>query len=550
MSKYKERYKYYAINLALTAIMYGVLGPLEIYAGNQGEFIFGTNSFIWMFIVVCIFAVICGAFILCILPEKVSEVLSAGIFYINVMSYVQNMFLNRNLMNLDGSSIDWSKQNKEIILNLLIWLIISIAIITFCIISKDIAKKVIVYVTSFLILIQLIASLSIVFTVQYDTGMDDKYSLTAEKQYTLGKTDNVILIILDKYGNGRFEDMLAEDSSLTSCLKDFTYFDNMNSRYAYTDPSIVYTLTLYDDIDKHLEESDVKSQAWRSDRCVNMYKDIHDAGYLTYIYTGDITYIYKNAECILGTIDNASKVRVQLDSGLLFRLLTKMSIYKYVPTIIKPYFETSTSNFRGVLAYLDGREPDFDNYAYYSELSKNGLSIDDKTDKMFVVQHLWGMHEPFTIDAEGKYVDNLESEEALVEAQKGVMLMLNTYINELKKEGLYDSSTIIITSDHGFKYEKYDPQPILFVKPAYHTQDKMDINSAPVTSEDIMPTVLSAMGIDYKQYGTTIYDWKEDDHRLRYTSYPEIMYKPFAYDGDKEILIDMMKQQPILYDYK
>lgn len=51
-------------------LLYGILGPLEIYAGNTDEFIFILKDFFWTFLLLSIIFWAVVSFILIVLPPK------------------------------------------------------------------------------------------------------------------------------------------------------------------------------------------------------------------------------------------------------------------------------------------------------------------------------------------------------------------------------------------------------------------------------------------------------------------------------------------------
>ena len=93
--------------MLLPVLLYGILGPLEIYAGNVDEFIFILKDFFWFFLGVSVLVWLAGSTVLAFLPEKVRDVLHVMIFIFSVLSYVQNLFFNQKLMNANGTAMDW-----------------------------------------------------------------------------------------------------------------------------------------------------------------------------------------------------------------------------------------------------------------------------------------------------------------------------------------------------------------------------------------------------------------------------------------------------------
>lgn len=541
----KSRFLYYGIILLLPVVLYGFLCPLEIYAGNSSEFLFATKDFIWMFFSIFGLIWFAGSIILCIMPQKISSIISTVIFSLGLLSYIQNMFLNGKLSKDDGSGMDWQLYRTDSYINLAVWLVLFIIICFIPFALKIYYKKIFMYISGFIALVQVVAVFSLLLTSKYDAGLDNKYEIISDKQYLVGNESNVIVFILDKYGNEKFDALLSEDEHFADCLKDFVYYKDMNSTYAYTTPAITYTFTGYENLEmSHYKEyRNLLDEAWSSDQSKERFNLIKEAGYERNLYTLDYGYIYVDAKCLEDVFDNMGHVKLKTDKGLLFRLFVKTSIYKCCPTILKPKFETMYYSYQGVVNYQDGKVCDYYNYDYYAGLINEGLSFDDNVSKKFIIEHLSGNHDA-CIDENGQRVHPTDEtiEEDRKNNQRGMMLILEEYFTQLKALGVYDSSTIIIMSDHGDEYQDFDPQPVFFIKDSNQQFDAMVINEAPVSSEDILPTILKNMGInDYNRYGTSIYEWKEGDKRTRSCGYPENDYEPLVYTGNRQDLIEVMK---------
>jgi len=94
-------------------------------------------------------------------------------------------------------------------------------------------------------------------------------------------------------------------------------------------------------------------------------------------------------------------------------------------------------------------------------------------------------------------------------------------VAQFKELGIYDDSTIIFMSDHGAHRDRVlsnGSSPIFIVKQPGESHDSIQFNNAPVSLEDFMGTIAVNAGLsDPGQYGTSVYDFKEGDERVRYT---------------------------------
>jgi hypothetical protein len=72
------------------------------------------------------------------------------------------------------------------------------------------------------------------------------------------------------------------------------------------------------------------------------------------------------------------------------------------------------------------------------------------------------------------------------------------YLDELKRLGVYEDATIIITADHGIWWET-DPNaepwlssPLMLVKPAGVSEGDLTTSDAQVEAYDVLPTVIAS----------------------------------------------------------
>lgn len=113
-------------------------------------------------------------------------------------------------------------------------------------------------------------------------------------------------------------------------------------------------------------------------------------------------------------------------------------------------------------------------------------------------------------------------------------MLAEEYINQIKESGSYDDSTIIIMTDHG---TGRNAQPVFFMKEPHETHDVMQENNAPITYEELVPTIVELLGEDHSAFGKSFHEFKQDEvrHRVFYdrtydTEYPDVK----RYDGMQE----------------
>jgi arylsulfatase A-like enzyme len=92
----------------------------------------------------------------------------------------------------------------------------------------------------------------------------------------------------------------------------------------------------------------------------------------------------------------------------------------------------------------------------------------------------------------------------------------------MKRLGVYDNSTIIITGDHGFADSRtgdliMDKITALFVKPAGETHKQIKKSKAQVSHDNLWATIFKSEGIafDEAEFGKSVFDVDENVDQVR-----------------------------------
>ena len=552
----KSNIKQTLIVLFLPVILYFMVGPLAVYCANAQGFEFHYNDFFYTLLAIGLVIWIIGSIVISLLPKKVNSIINMLIFYLGIMSYLQDLFLNKKLSENDGSAMHWDELKGLTTVNTIIWIVGLVLVICTYIFLKKHFDKITMWGSGLISAMQLITFFTLLTTAisAYNEDMKvTKYGLTGEQQYNVASDNNIIVFIVDSYGTTQLEDGLKNNPELLSPLKDFTYYDNADCSYFGTFPSMTHMLT-GEDVDFDLSEPDYLDKAWNSDSAVAFYNTLHNAGYDINLFSNGGTEVYGNITNLNGKIDNANPVSYKVDKKSALIRMSKISIYKYVPYVIKPKFEVPTYLFI-FLAEYDGMTPiNCGNSMYYSGLKEQGLSIDPDMKNALIIQHLDGTHLPHDTAADGSY----DTEATMQDTQEGILLMIDDYLNNLKNLGLYDDATVIITADHG-RWDVFedgdDPQVVYFIKQAGESHDSVITNHAPISHDDFRATVLGIIGEDYSDYGTSIFDIEESELRERTlvnreinADYPLVpgeacnIYAVYTYTGDKNDIMQKAKE--------
>lgn len=548
---YGERLRYTMLIVLMPIISYVILGPLEIYFGNEKDFAFSYGDFFWLLLLIAIAVWAIGSLLVAALPEKLCVITNAVILGIAIASYIQNMFMNVKLSEADGSPMNWNELKSFTIINLIVWIVILALVICGSVFLKKYWTKISMGAAAFFSLIQVVAVISLVLPAMTEHKESGNLQMATDERFQVAKENNIIIFVLDTFGNMQYEEALKKYPEIAEDLSDFTFYNNADCHYYCTFPSMTHMLT-GNEFDFNATSEGWMQTAWTSERAVNFYQTLHDDEYTVNLYSATPGYVYGDLENLYGKIDNVRGVDTIVKKGILVKRICKMSIYKYVPYIVKPYFEVLSKEFDSVVEYAEGDSCTDDNGEFYQLLLNNPLEISNDMKNAVIIQHIFGTHQPYTLNQNAEIVEEAER----IDTIKGLSVILNEYMQQLKDIGMYDDATIIITADHGAWYGG-DTQPIFFIKQSGETHEALAVNEAPISLDDMQATILSLAGEDYSAYGTSVFDWNADDARERTVymrgndeQYPEVqgssfnVYYQYTYVGKRNNLNERVEQGP------
>lgn len=533
------------INL-FTSLTIVFFSPMEVVLMNQHEFYFSfLNAALFQMLAALAAAGIATA-VTALLPRKIGRVLAGLSLGCGLAAYIQALFLNGGMVALDGKNMDVSGSTK--VFNLVIWAVIIIGAVALLLINK---KSVITGVRCAAAALIVMQGAAMIGTAA-GNGLAEKGEmlyLTSESQFELSEGNNVIEIILDTTDGTVVREMLAKYPEVYERLAGWIYYPNATSKNSRTFPSVPYMLTgkqyFYDyPAEEYVESAFLESQ---------FLPGMKEAGTDICLYSPDTNYI---GTSVTDYVRNAMKYDYgRLDSvapGQLIKNLMHVGLYKSMPYALKNKFSykmgiINISSFRDYEKRIHPfRDPDV--LFYQDMLDAGGLKTSSDYAQAFRLYHLNGIHPGYAWDQDLNINFTSEKPDAL----RGSFRVIEKYIDEMKRLGIYDGATIIVTADHGYSNlegEKLEVQhpycPLLMVK--YPQQDEtkpMTINEAPVAHEDLFATIEEALGAQKTGYGSgkALREYAPGEARERlyyYTAYydhhdGEIVLREYRITGDAE----------------
>lgn len=494
----------------LFAFMLFIFGPAEIYFVNVAEFKFVYGEFVWMLSGIAIIISIVIGLITALLPIMLRKIIWSVIFGLSVAGYIQIMFINEGLDLLGMNPEGYHPNAGQAVFNGIIWMIILALIIILSLWKEKLWQSIICFGAVFLIGIQSVAWVSLMLSAE-DTAYkyeEGEWYLSGENQFKVSANKNIIVIVLDYFSNQYIQPTMEKYPDLLDCMNDFTYYDNTDCTYFGTYPSLAHILS-GSDPDPTIPINEWTANIWQDERATGFYQALHDQNYVTNIYTPD-----KNMLCGMNSAeilqDNFSNITnagqdFNVNYGLLAKTMTKMSGYRMFPYALKPYLYANVNEYSEIMT-PKSNGVSHENHRYYGHLLEEGLTTDPESN-YYIFQHLSGAHVYETTET-GQFSEN----SSLEETAKGCMVIVGEYLDQLKKLGVYDDATIIITADHG---GPRDSQVIFFMKNPHESHDDMLVSNAPISLSDFQATIAQAAGIDYSPYGLAVSDISPTEPRER-----------------------------------
>ena len=517
-----------------------VVAPLELVASSARDLSFNLNDVAGPVIIAGLVITLVLTVILSLLRKRVFNVATALVGAIGVASYVQAVFLNGGMPLADGHEVIWSNFTSQMIVSGLIWLVIIAAAVVFSLLKARQLRTGLLVTATALIIVQAVGVASLwgpSIAASIDAHAEHQQVIaTREGLYNVSSKKNVVVFVLDTTDTAFVQKLYDEYPETFAPLTGFTWYRNsvgsmIPARYGI--PSLVFENRIRpeqsasDFIQNWSNNSHYLNNVNQLGYSVGLYTDNFNWAYTDYMYNRTINYHEPRGR----------GVENQLDVLGALRILYKTAFCRDMPWVFKPrfWYYTEDLNMR-MRKPVNMDEVDLssqpyteDDLKYYQELQHYGLSIDDSAGQngSFRFIHLIGSHPPYTLDRNVEPTSD-PSKENVEEQTMGAYRIVAQYIAELKRLGVYENTSFIITADHGEWYlTDTDIQrpsaPVIMYKPAGQTAEEaaqpMQVSDAPVWHYDIFAQTLKDMGADQQMlsnYTTPLDESYEGEDCPRY----------------------------------
>lgn len=326
---------------------------------------------------------------------------------------------------------------------------------------------------------------------------EGKSYLSTENLFSIGEEENIVVFVLDAFDGAYMEEIFeAEPEKYETIFEDFTYYTNVAAGGAATHAAMPIIIT-GEHYPGNISYDGYVENAFNKD---GLYTELHQQGYSINLYTESEFVPYSAADYVDNLVTDG--YRVNSYPGITQKY-SSLTAYKYMPHLLKRFFWIYTGDFsqfkaggnNGAAAYAS------DDVWFYETMVSDGL--EKVSGKNFHLIHTTGAHPPYDMNELAQRAENVSP----LQKGKGQLYIIEEYLRQMKDLGVYDNTTVIITSDHG---QATLPRSMMLIKKP--TETGFAKNDAPISHFDLHNTLFELIG---KEKGDSIFDIEEGSDRIR-----------------------------------
>src|SRR5688572_1193446 len=516
-----------------------LFGPHTIYAGNVQEF----SAPFWSLVVhlAPMILAVAGALALVgiVLPAKVFEYYVVGLVALGVAIWAQGNLMVGDYGVLNGQDIDWSGHAWRNRYELALWIALPVVFVVF---ARTIFSTAI-FASRILIALQIV--LLVYTAAQADPEARAKWEGAPEAIFELSSKQNVFHFVLDGFQSDAFLDILnAERSEIDRQYAGFTFFKNHMGAFPTTIVSIPAMLTG----SVYRNQERMRTFIAKEFKRASIFRVMRDQGYQVDAVSG-LNY------------DKASTTNyyrlptpyVTYDAYVRFAgwQLADLALFRHSPHVLKPWVYNDQSwrlqtRFGQSVDTPGRRYMPVNGQAFMADYTARARVGHDRPAYKYL--HIGIPHWPVSVDKECQYIGarSLRRPNYTEQARCGIR-RVGAFLDKLRELGLYDSSLIIISSDHGVALppEGFTDDrdvfggplsemagsalALLIVKPPA-ASGPVRVSDAPSAISDIPATIVDTLGLKNPFAGTSAL--KLDEHAPRPRQFATYLWSSAEWQAD------------------
>lgn len=541
-----------------------LFGPYTIFSGNEAEFSAPFREIVPPLLVagagIALALIVAGL----ALRGSVFRAYVALLFGLGLVIWIQGNFLVADYGPLDGTAIDFALQSWRNPYEIALWTLVPLV----CVAAARHIVRIAPFASATLVALQM--GMLIVSALSAGGRAIPEWKGPAASMFELSRRQNIIHIVLDAFQSDLFGEILNEDrEQLDQSFSGAVFFADHTGAFPTTMVSIpaMLTGTVYrherplpryvrEHFDKGSLFKTLRANGYRVDNIADIVYDTRSA-----------SNVYRTRRPYIGYGEYVQFAGWQL---------ADLSLFRHAPHILRPYiYNDQAWRLQTRLGPGDTagrRHLPVSGSAVLLELSQRLITAVDEPVYKFI--HVGIPHRPVTLTAECEYVEGMSRAREFYKGQtRCAVRRVVALLDRLRELGVYDSSLIVITSDHGIGYapqnfanDRFTPpgalsivagkaKALLIVK-APGSRGPVRVSSAPTTISDVAATVLDAAGVPRTLPGEPalklaenaervrsfgMYDWEDDGWKQDYFDALDVLeLRGPAVDGNNWRLVDSL----------
>lgn len=501
-----------------------VFGPMELYAGNTDDMPFSFSALAPVLALAggWIFLFLMG--VLFVLQGKIFDYAVSLLSAVTLAGYIQGNMLNVDHGTLNGDAVAWVNYKWPMIASLVFWFLVIVIVLALMYFSRSLWTNAVKFVSALLAIVQIVACISLFITSDIMGNQKQTEYLSTDGIYELAPKNNVVFFLLDRCDRVFMDDLLARRPEWGEQLNGFTNYHDFTGSFSRTYPSVAYLLTGFQDentVPFQVSKNKYLQKAWESS---TFLPEIHQSGVQIGLYSGSS--LYGEMVNMEGKIDNIGTSEILINKVEILKKMMYLSAYRYAPEALKPYFQIYTGELQEAVTVMQEDLYKCDDPEFWSNYRSNGLTVNEDLNGAFRFYHMQGAHPPSNMNANAEF-DTSHKVDGWDAQLEGNMKMILQYIEELKELGIYDETTVIISTDHAVDYTGYpnyqylseldSPRVLpLLIKPAgADLSIPMQTSNKQICQDNLRVSIADYFGLDAEKYGRSIESIGEDEPMTR-----------------------------------
>ncbi len=475
-----------------------IASSLISYFENADKFIFSVWDFLWPLLLVSlgIFLVITAA--LYFTKGIAHRLIYATCVGVLVAATVQRFITTITFVGLPGDGNVPATPTVTLIANMLLWCAVIIAAIVMIMFLKK--QRLCKTVLTFLVIIALIMqSAMLIPAIINKKDYSGEGYLTTEGMWELSANDNVVFFLIDRFDDYYYQQYVKNNPEISDKLDGFTYYSDNITTYPRTYPGVCSLITGIEQ-DFSISKAKYLSTAYGDSYLLN---DLDQNGYDIKLYAPDY-YAYNSVPAVAKNKFVSEGYEVNDNWELALRMF-ELGSYYWAPEALKSQ-TISQSSFKDCVTRNTNNSAEApDQYTtgdpeFYASFAESGLSTNNSKAN-YTFYYLNGCHSPFTMDENCNRIPESNSASGSYPQTAGCFKIVYEYIEEMKRLGVYEDSTIIITGDHATLWDgdkkTYTAPKItaLLVKEKGQSGTKMVESDNPVSQSNLAASIIKSTGI-------------------------------------------------------